>query len=259
MNKRCRESTHPSHRAYASANSEIVEEQRIGLFGEVGCSIALVSAVLILGEGTRRRFLSTLVLGAAPLLAKENSEKNETVFRFKTSECNGRLSVRFFDRISEAAFGFEDRLSGRQFCLSGTGQENRNCLSGFTGSIAVALYHFESPILGSRNWKLRESVRSIDHDDRVVARPPYERTLAAERGVISDIQAFGYETPTAPLRDSAGKAIDVWFLMRQDVYFEGEAIPFLTIHWKHSLSAIRLFDVIAGHDTQLIATTGKAR
>jgi hypothetical protein len=44
---------------------------------------------------------------------------------------------------------------------------------------------------------LRERVLTIDHDSRISPRAPFERVLAVERAVVSDIQAFGYNPDDA--------------------------------------------------------------
>ena len=76
--------------------------------------------------------------------------------------------------------------------------------------------------------------------------------MEAEQGVISDIQAFGYQATGS---EKAEKPIDAskepWSLLRQDLFFGGHTEPFLVIHWKHTLSAIRILDLIPGNETRL--------
>jgi hypothetical protein len=96
-------------------------------------------------------------------------------------------------------------------------------------------------------------VRTIDQDSRVSIRPPFERTIELHGGVASDIQAFGYETDgLSPVRDPVPPLTDPWSLLRQDLYFSGEMMPFLVVHWKHTLNAIRVLDVIPGDQTRLV-------
>jgi len=101
---------------------------------------------------------------------------------------------------------------------------------------------------------IREYVQTIDHDDRLPARPPFEHTITFDRGVASDIQAFGLET------NAPAQGADPWCILRQDLYLSSQRALFLIVHWKHTLGAIRLLDVIPGDETWLLdPTIGKER
>jgi hypothetical protein len=178
----------------------------------------------------RRSFLWSAAL-ASPLRATPS----ETVYRFRAGGCDVRMSVEFYDHYSSSGFWFDERRTDRSFCLSAQGETGRNCLTNFHGSVAIARYHIRP------HARLREHVRTIDRDGRVSDRPPFERTLNVVDGVVSDIQAFGYEG-----NGSATDGPEPWCFLRQDLYFDGRNAPFLTVHWKHTLSAIRLLDVIPG-------------
>jgi hypothetical protein len=163
------------------------------------------------------------------------------------------MSVEFYDCYSSNGFWFDSDATGRQFCLSSSGQKRRNCLTKFSGSLAIARYHIRFRSRTPDLIALREHVRTIDRDSRLSLRAPFERTLDVQGGVASDIQAFGYETDASvPDRVSAIQAHEPWCLLRQDLYFDKESAPFLVIHWKHTLSAISLLDVIPGEKTKLI-------
>ena len=82
-------------------------------------------------------------------------------------------------------------------------------------------------------------------------RPPFERILAVQRETASDIQAFGYNEDGPGTAKSTAKQLDPWCLLRQDLYLDNQISPFLIVHWKHTLNAITLIDVIAGDQTQL--------
>jgi hypothetical protein len=164
-----------------------------------------------------------------------SARKPENVYRFRVGGCDVRMSVEFYDHYASDGFWFGERRTDRVFCLSASGGMGRDCLKNFHGSLAIARYHI------SPHAKLREQVRTIDRDGRLSERPPFERTLSVVDGVVSDIQAFGYEG-----NGPAAQAPEPWCFLRQDLYFEEHAAPFLTIHWKHTLSAIRLLDVIPG-------------
>ena len=205
---------------------------------------------LSMRSSNRRLFLWTAAggLAASSAGAARLPHRTETVYRFSTPECDGQVSVRFFDKCTTDGFWFDERLSNRAFCLSGKGEEGKNCLPRFSGSVAVAVYHLRSRGQSEKLAKLREHVRTIDQDISVNPRPPFERMLDIQGGVVSDIQAFGYTQDDAP----PAPALSPWCLLRQDLYFDGQSAPFLIVHWKHTLNAISVLDLIPGTRTQLI-------
>jgi hypothetical protein len=201
-------------------------------------------------EHSRRNFLLGAGAALLPVTAQATPRRPaETVYRFATDECEGHLTVQFFDKEDSKGFWFRDDLTTRRFCLSGSGQQNEGCLSQFSGSIAIAVYHFRPHRHISKSLSVRELVRTIDQDFRLAARSPFERTLPMQGGVVSDIQAFGYD-PQHGGNDSL--SLPPWCLLRQDLYINGGSEPFLLLHWKHTLNAITLIDVIPGERTQLL-------
>ena len=194
----------------------------------------------------RRSFLWRGFTLAAPVAASQ--AKNENVYRFATADCDIRMTVEFYDRYTSARFWFNERKENREFCLSATGQEGQNCLPNFTGSLAVAHYHIRPRSKSPRLVALREHVRTIDQDERLQNRAPFERAIELRQGIASDLQAFGYETGGSHAAESPVPT-DPWCFLRQDLYFDGGSTPFLIVHWKHTLSAIRILDVIPGAHT----------
>lgn len=185
--------------------------------------------------------------------------KNETVYRFVTPKCDVLLTVEFYDRYASNGFWFEERRRSRQYCYSAAGEQNSNCLENFSGSLAVARYQVRPRHEKDTLTVLREHVRTIDQDHRLNVRAPFERLIKLQQGVASDIQAFGYETrPRAPFSKLPDEHYGPWCLLRQDLYFDGQAAPFLIVHWKHALSAIRILDIIPGDETRAIGM-GRAR
>jgi hypothetical protein len=210
------------------------------------------------GSG-RRSFLCALAgLGLTARAAgaekkeKKAGTKAETAYRMVTPECEVQMSVEFFGRTSAEQFRFRDSLTNRAFCLSNNGEEDRSCVQRFSGSMAIARYHLRSRVPSRAAVNLRERVLTIDHDARMSARAPFERVLAAERDVVSDVQAFGYDPndPTRPGEESG--RVPVWCLLWQDLYLNDETKAFLIVHWKHTLDSISLVDVIPGERTELV-------
>lgn len=180
------------------------------------------------------------------------SDKNsETVFRIRTPECEVRMSIEYFGSSETGSLRFRDSLTGQAFCLSADGAEDRNCTGRFSGSMAIAHYHFRSRAHTQPPLRLRERVLTIDHDSRLDARPPFERLLPVERETVSDIQAFGYN----PDRSTpATQRLALWCLLRQDLFLNDQSTAFLIVHWKHTFDAIYLLDVIPGDRTELVST-----
>ena len=206
-----------------------------------------------LAKPDRRLFLWSLTSLAAglgltsPGVKAEN--RNEPSYHFRTPECEVRMSVQFVANASTEGFHFRDRLTNRTFCLSAKGEEDHGCLERFIGAMAIARYAFRPRRHSAAPLNLRERVLTIDNDSRMTPPPPFESVLAAEREVVSDIQAFGYN-PDDPQQTAFPRPM--WRLLRQDLYLNGQTTAFLIVHWKHTLDLISLVDVIPGDETEWI-------
>ena len=195
----------------------------------------------------RRLFLWSGAALGAPLMASPQA-KNENLYHFATADWDVRMTVEFYDRYSSRGFWFAERRADRHYCLSAKGEEDRNCLANFLGSLAVVQYRVHPRSKLRHPPALREHVRTIDQDERLSARAPFDRTMELRQGVASDIQAFGYEANPSVHEQSQDNS-DPWCFLRQDLYLEGGNSPFLIVHWRHALSAIRILDIIPGDRT----------
>jgi hypothetical protein len=205
----------------------------------------------------RRVFLSAGLSAGGALAAKQPPKA--VVYRFSVDAYEIEMSVEFYNQYAAKGFWFSERRTNSEFCLSRSGEANKNCLNNFHGSMAVAHYRLKdlagtSSLDARRSSKtvgIRERVRTIDQDSNLNPRPPFEQRLQVREGHATDIQAFGYEgeSPDSP----AGVPTDPWCVLRQDLYFDGNDSPFLVLHWKHSLSAVRLLDLIPGAGTRALA------
>src|SRR6202522_599094 len=198
---------------------------------------------------SRRFFLWSLAgfgLSARGLRAERTTESH---FRFRTPDCDVRMSVEFLVNSSGEGFRFRDRLTNQRFCLSSTGERNVGCVEQFVGAMAIAQYAFHARLPLASPRILRERVLTIDYDSRMAPRPPFERTLPVEREVVSDIQTFGYNPNDPQPANWGSKPRAAWRLLRQDLFLNGQPAPFLVVHWKHALDGISLVDVIPGDDT----------
>jgi uncharacterized protein YlaI len=213
---------------------------------------ALPNTTPLLQRTDRRFFLWSLASFGLATKTRKSEKRSEPVYRFLTPECEVRMSVQYFANSSTGSFRFRDRLTNRAFCLSANGEEDRTCLERFVGSIAIARYDFRLRPHSQTPLNLRERVLTIDHDSRMSPRPPFERVLAIEREVVSDIQAFGYNRDDPEQAASNARPLTLWCLLRQDLYLNDQPSAFLIVHWKHTVDFISLVDVIPGDGTQLI-------
>jgi hypothetical protein len=209
-----------------------------------------VNHMEISGHSRRLFIWSGASLGLSPVLAQR---KGENVYRFATPAWDIQMTVEFYDRYSTNGFWFDERRSNRKFCLSAEGREGRDCLGTFSGSLAVARYHIRPRPEAPNPMLLRERVRTIDQDDRLQARAPFDRAIEIREGIASDIQAFGREGDVSSAQDHTPERHAPWCLLRQDLSLDGQSVPFLVIHWKHALNGIRILDIIPGDGTQLIS------
>jgi hypothetical protein len=195
-------------------------------------------------ELNRRRFLGGT---AAFALISPATAKDEEVYRLRTADAEIEMTIEFLDGYASRGFWFGEHISNRRYCLSADGQEGRNCVAAFRGSLAIARYRVRPRSHPAEEPVLREYVRTIDRDARLPDRPPFERSIVLKKGIGSDLQAFGYESAPKyePLFDQNGP----WYLYRQDLFLEPQRVPFLVVYWKHSLASIRVLDLIPGDQT----------
>ncbi len=200
----------------------------------------------------RRSFLWSLA-GLGVTTKTRNSEKpGKSLYRLLTPECEVRMTVQYFAKPLTNSFRFRDEQTDGRFCLSADGAKDKACVDRFVGSMAIAHYDFRSRLHSKTPLNLRERVLTIDYDSRLSPRPPFERMLAIEGTVVSDIQAFGYNSDDPQHEPPGGGPLAVWCLLRQDLYLNDQSAAFLIVHWKHTLDFISLLDVIPGDGTELI-------
>ncbi len=191
-----------------------------------------------------RRSLLAASIGLLPVPRPEAEQE----YRFGTADYEIRMSLEYHDKEPNRGLGFEERSTNRHFCLSTGGDENRNCIDDFEGSVAVMRYRIRPRVPSRSALSLREYVRSIDQSDWLPPRPPFERVIEVRGGIASDIQVYGLRTTS----DKQASADDSWCLLRQNLYLPDSATPFLVLHWKHTLRQIRVLDVIPQRGTSTL-------
>ena len=189
----------------------------------------------------RRRFIGGAAVFASIVPA---AAKDERGYRFRTADAEIEMTIEYHDGYASRGFWFGEQMSNRTYCLSAGGEQGRNCIAGFRGSLAIARYRVRPRSHTVAEPVLREHVRTIDHDIRLPDRPPFERSIVLKKGIGSDLQAFGHEAALEyePLARGHGP----WYLYRQDLFLEPQRVPFLTVYWKHALASVRVLDLIPG-------------
>jgi hypothetical protein len=129
------------------------------------------------------------------------------------------MVIEFHDRYASRGFWFVDETTGRRFCLSSTGESDQNCASAFTGALAVVHYFVRSRSASSSIIALREHVRTIDFDEHLAYREPFDRTMEIKGGVVTDIQAFEYTAEIDHRPRPQASECRPWSDFRQDLYF----------------------------------------
>ena len=181
-----------------------------------------------------------------------DGEGKEWVYLFATDRRRVRMTVEFFDGYSARGLWFRNTISNQNFCLSGSGDRNKACLTDFSGALAIARYHIQPALSSGESMGMREHVRTVDSDERLSIRPPFTRQIIFQEGVASDIQAFGLEPAALKERSASSTDANLWCLLRQDLFIDSQSAPFAVLHWKHSAAAIRLLDVIPGDQTRIL-------
>jgi hypothetical protein len=148
------------------AVGRIAAIQKPGTSFSYGSSTAYVRHSMPTDALSRRGiFMGAVSLGASP------KSEPEPIYLFATAQYRIRMTLEFHDNYGEFGLGFRERSSGRPFCLSFQGEEDRNCVGNFIGSVAVARYKILTPNTSEPSMSLREYVRNIDHSDSIATRP----------------------------------------------------------------------------------------
>jgi hypothetical protein len=120
----------------------------------------------------RRSFLWSLASLGFPSRIPKPGKQSEQVYRFLTPVCEVRMSVQYFASSLTSSFRFCDDLTNRTFCLCANGEQDRDCLERFVGSMAIAQYHFRSRRHSGTPLNLRERVLTGQSSRRVVLGSP---------------------------------------------------------------------------------------
>jgi hypothetical protein len=162
------------------------------------------------------------------------------------------MDIRCFDRYLGTRLAFtDDRDPTRQICFVGDGDPGA-CPNRFVGAVATVTFRVKRPggkLRGKAS--IREYVTVTDQSPDLPPRPPVEKTqILAEGGVITDLQAFGYDESDIAegqrLAERERSRERLWRFCRQELYLNGGKVPFAVISWRYTLDAIDIVTVQAG-------------
>ena len=145
---------------------------------------------------------------------------------------------------------YDDRDPLKPICFTGNG-ENGACPSRFVGAVAIVRFTVKSAGGKLRSkTSIREHVIVTTQSPDLPPRPPLDKTQVISKGTITDLQAFGYDESEiaeaereAEREKSRGR---LWRLCRQELYLNGETVPFAVIHWRYTLDAVQILRVQSG-------------
>jgi hypothetical protein len=144
-----------------------------------------------------------------------------------------------------------DTSSGKEICAAGNGAPGP-CPNHFVGSVLTATFTVKRT-RGKlpRKTLMREYVTVIAQSPDLPPRPPFDRTQLFTDGMITDLQAFGYDE--SDIREGERENVRkqsrerLWRLCRQELYLNGGTAPFATISWRYTLDSIEILGVQGSH------------
>jgi hypothetical protein len=157
------------------------------------------------------------------------------------------FDVQFFPPYQGNRLAFyRDEEHHNPICWSGAG-ETRHCPDHFVGSVATVTYTVRRAGKLQRKTAIREYVTVISQSPDLPPRQPAEKTQMPLNGVITDVQAFGYDETdiSEGERETVRKKAKdrLWRLCRQELYLESDTTPFAILTWRYTLDAIEIVDV----------------
>jgi Tfp pilus assembly protein PilF len=166
-------------------------------------------------------------------------------YTFTSGEHTISMDVRFSDPyVAKRLAYYNDRTPRKEICLVGNG-ETGACPDRFTGAVATVTFTVKG-VRGKlrADTTIREYVTVTAQSPDLPPRPPFDKTQMLTNGAISDLQAFGYnesdiaEGEREATRTRAKERL--WRLCRQELFLNGEAVPFAIISWRYSIEKIEI-------------------
>ena len=178
-------------------------------------------------------------------MSNEAPEAGKTRLTFLLEKFVLTLNVSFLPSFRGARLAFKrGTQDDADQCFTADPGPTAKCPEKFVGAVALAEYSVRlrngRP---ARDFHLRERVTTIDRHPDFPRRELFERTAHMLKGIISDLQSFGYDEEGIPAgakaqeREAADK---VWGIYRQELYANDDKRPFAIIEWRHSIRSITL-------------------
>ena len=169
-------------------------------------------------------------------------------YTFTSSDYIITMDVRFSDPYAGKRLVFySDTDPRKDICVAGNG-ETGACPGRFVGAVATVTFSVKRARGKPRGQtSIRENVIVTSQSPDLPPRPPFDQTQVLTNGAISDLQAFGYdeseiaEGEREAERQKSRKRL--WRLCRQELYLNGETVPFATISWHYTLDSIEILSV----------------
>jgi tetratricopeptide (TPR) repeat protein len=172
-------------------------------------------------------------------------------YTFTSGEYIISMDVRFSDPyVTKRLAYYNDRTPRKEICLVGNG-ETGACPDRFTGAVATVTFTVKRA-RGKLRGKttIREYVAVVAQSPDLPPRPPFDKTQVLTNGVISDLQAFGYDEGDVAEGDREAEREQakerLWRICRQELYLNGETVPFAIISWRYTLQKIEILQVQGG-------------
>jgi|tagenome__1003787_1003787.scaffolds.fasta_scaffold20301864_2 hypothetical protein len=183
------------------------------------------------------------------------SAANPQQHTFVTGEHVVTMDIRFLEPYVGKRLVFHSTADPTaEICAVGNGEPGA-CPERFVGAVAIVTYTLKR-INGkaAEAVSIRELVTVIAQSPDLRPRAPFELIQPILRGIISDVQVFGYEESdiAEALRVAARKESQErsWRICRQELYLNHAMEPFAIIDWRHTVSRIEIVQVRAGKATK---------
>jgi hypothetical protein len=180
-------------------------------------------------------------------LAKKEAERDPQNHTFTTRDYVVHMEVRFHEPyLGKRLVLYNSANPNKEICVVPSGT-SVVCPNRFVGAVATVTFAIKrasgKPV---NRATIREVVTVLSQSPELSLRPPLEKTMPATRGVMSDLQVFGYDETEIPEEQRAGERkewLQFWRIYRQELYLNDDRDPFAVIHWRHTLNRIEIVDV----------------
>jgi hypothetical protein len=157
------------------------------------------------------------------------------------------MEVRFHEQYLGKRLVFYDSANPtKEICVVPAGT-SVFCPNRFVGAVVTVTFAVKRPSGKSVNRAaIREVVTVLSQSSGLSHRPVLEKTQAATRGVISDLQVFGYDETEIPEGQRARERqewLRLWRICRQELYLNDDKDPFAVIQWRYTLERIEIVDI----------------